>query len=207
MKKTISKELQKDLKEFISYLGGNLLDGVTYVVLQSKTHKAEINKFNALYEKVRKYGYQETELFRRESVGTGYIYDIDLSVATHLGKSILLELSDDLGLSHNKSRIETRFSVLKQIRELELKRLVSLIDECKKEVDIVLFASDLGHKVEIVGKNKRDYYLVSYYAFRLSQWDLADLNKHLQVQEVQNIEINEILPNNKGLRVKLKLRK
>lgn len=212
MRNKISEKLESDLMSYITLLGSSVFDGITYLTLKNtKDNQATLNTCNKVWESVREDGFSDNVLFRRIYIDSNdVIYDLDLNVCLTLGNKLLAQNLKSLGLGGLDSYVVKINNSTKNIRKVELERLISYIGAnlSKESLDIILYNNDKDASVSILGKYKDKEHMLMYNSFRLRHWDLANINDILYQKfgkGIDTLNMCEIIENI-GLRVTLTLK-
>ena len=212
MRNKISEKLESDLMSYITLLGSSVFDGITYLTLKNtKDNQATLNTCNKVWESVREDGFSDNVLFRRIYIDSNdVIYDLDLNVCLTLGNKLLAQNLKSLGLGGLDSHVVKINNSTKNIRKVELERLISYIGAnlSKESLDIILYNNDKDASVSILGKYKDKEHMLMYNSFRLRHWDLANINDILYQRfgkGIDTLNMCEIIENI-GLRVTLTLK-
>ena len=212
MRNKISEKLESDLMSYITLLGSSVFDGITYLTLKNtKDNQVLLNTCNKVWESVREDGFSDNVLFRRIYIDSNdVIYDLDLNVCLTLGNKLLAQNLKSLGLGGLDRHVVKINNSTKNIRKVELERLISYIGAnlSKESLDIILYNNDKDASVSILGKYKDKEHMLMYNSFRLRHWDLANINDILYQKfgkGIDTLNMCEIIENI-GLRVTLTLK-
>ena len=202
-------EIYNKLKGFfMQYIGSKGLYGVNYAIF-FKEETSAIKACTELKEEIQSYGYSDNQIFRVCAVSNGFVFDLDTSLRQKILEDISKEVSKELGEDYN-------FSVTEQKNKNKDEEKTNLVKVCKDTLDrgintveLVIYSLSQASQVILPCVTETGESVVMYYpAYTVSLWDLVDLQKTKFLEQdiqISKVEICEILPYKKGVRVILHL--
>lgn len=210
MAKKIGVELSNELRNFLcEAIGSKILDGITYALVSS-SNKEKIAEYSKIRDLANKDGLDSSQLFRVYKVSNGYVFDMDLSTAKQITKTIMNGEENSKNVI-NDDYIERNPNERKKRDLNRLHKLcVNSFKAGTKEVEVALFSRNTANKIMISAKDKntRENVVIQYEAFALRHWDIEMFNSEYLSKSklrVRTLSTCEILPTNTGIRFILEL--
>lgn len=189
---------------------GKALDGVTYVLLL-KEDKERIDFYKELRKEATLCGYAEDELIRAYELPSGYIFDMDLTVAKKFTERISQMVAEQ-----NQGQTPTGDLLgdgPENRRKADIIKLGKMLyDNYKKgvtELDVALYSRNSVQTIRLkaVDENNNPYQVV-YNAYAIRHWDIYTLNQHILIPmgfRVAKLAPIDILKNRNGVLFRLTL--
>lgn len=204
----LSEETLAKLAEFLlSELGGKIIDGITYSMVQKESTD------NLLFERCRRIrkelsdsGFEENEVFTIYEVSNGYIFDMEEAIVKKIARDLVRDVKGEGAPDYLKEAVKER-------RAVDSRRLARfLLGEMKSGLDrvnVALFSRNSAPRILVTAKDTNGKPVgMKFQSFALRHIDLEKVNvEHLIPNGIRiaALEPVEILPRNTGCRFVLRL--
>lgn len=206
----LTDETLAKLAEFlVSELGGKVIDGITYSLVQKDERgKLLFERCRRIRKELSDSGYAENEVFTVYEVHNGYIFDMEEGIVKKIARDLVREYKKDGNADYLKEAIKER-------RENDSRRLgkflLNEMGEGKESVNVALFSRNSVPRILVTAKDTKGNPVgIKFQSFALRHIDLERVNiEHLipKGMRIAAVEPVEILPRNTGCRFVLRLEK
>ncbi len=183
-------------------------EGITWQLLLKGRHDDRIAEYKALRETITAEGFGPNDIFRMYELSNGYIFDMDLGLATKMTIKLANAMASRMNIPSGETFGARMCEDAEKRRQEDLekmaKRVLTHAKNREATFEMALFSKNSIPKIVINGKNsKGEAVTASYDAYAVRHWDIEEINvKYLVPKGVRIVKIEpcEVIPTMTGVR-------
>lgn len=191
------------LAEFLtSELGGKVVDGITYAMVQKDdAGKLLFERCRRIRKELSDSGFPENEVFTIYEVNNGYIFDMDEAIVKKISRDLARVVQGETAKDYVGESIKER-------RAMDSRRLakfiLSEVQNGVSKVNVALFSRNSAPRILVTAKDPKGNPVgMKFQSFALRHIDLEKVNVEYLIPKgyrIAALEPVEILPRNTGCR-------
>ncbi len=182
--------------------------GITWQLLLKGKHDDKIAEYKALRDRITEEGFGPNDIFRMYELSNGYIFDMDLGLATKMTVKLADAFAGKMGIPSGSQFGADMCRDAEKRRQEDLEKLAKRVLNHAKlkeaKFEMALFSKNSIPKITVSGKNaKGDPVVLNYDAYAVRHWDVEEINTRYLVPKgfrIIKIEPCEVIPTLTGVR-------